>query len=69
MTNVGFDKVSSRIGLRYVTLNYIIKHYEKYHPNSFEKRALKILKAISPKKIFIYPLPFPSEMVFFAKKK
>jgi spore maturation protein CgeB len=69
LLEVGFDDIRSSAGIRYLTLSYITNHYEKFHPEAPETKALKMLKAISPQKLFDYPLPFPSEMVVIARKK
>ncbi len=67
LTDVGFDNVSFKTGLRYLNLSYISSHYEKFQPKGLEMKILKMLKVLFPRKLFEYPLIFPSEMVVLAR--
>jgi len=68
LTNIGFNEIRSRTGIRYLTLNYITSHYKKFQPDSLETKVLRMLEALSPRRLFEYPLCFPSEMVITTRK-
>ena len=68
LISIGFDEVKTKTGIRYLTLNYIINHYRKFRPNSLETKLLKILKALSLRRLFKHPFAFSSEMVVFTRK-
>ena len=65
---VGFVEKSKRTGIRYLSLDYIAGHYERFKPESVVTRFLGLLRAVSPfKGLLSYTLPFPSEMVVLAR--
>ncbi len=68
LSSIGFGEIWSGIGMKWLTLRYITNHYEKYHPHSIEARILRVLGILSPRKLFEYPLPFPTEMVVMGKR-
>jgi 2-polyprenyl-3-methyl-5-hydroxy-6-metoxy-1,4-benzoquinol methylase len=65
----GFSHILNEAGVKYLSLNYIASHYNKFHDKGPEAKALKLLTALSPKKISDYPVPFPSEMLVIGRKE
>ena len=68
LLTVGFNDVTSKRALKYLNLNYITAHYLNFQPDTIEARLLKMLTAFLPPQLNEYLLPFPSEMVVFARK-
>ncbi len=68
LKSLGFEDVKKITGRRYLTLDYIKKHYDKYQPNNIEAKLCRLMQLLIPDLIFKRPLPLPSAMVIIAKK-